>query len=275
LPEHAHRRAYRSFSTRGAPGAGGSPQESLERIFDFLRASLARTADQVQRIDAGLLATTPSLPAVWWLNQLRVNQPLTFEAVAGLADEHQSGLGYRQITVEHQGAGPELERAFRAASWKVERDLLMVLDAEPDRPGDTSVVVDAGEEEVMALMERWHNDDRSQTPQELAELVASSRREVQAHDSSLLGVRSSDGKLVAMTQLRSHESIGQVEDVYTVAEARGRGYARALVTHAIELARGAGHDLVFITADDEGWPKLLYERLGFRGIGRIWQFHHP
>jgi len=78
---------------------------------------------------------------------------------------------------------------------------------------------------------------------------------------------------VSMTQLRSHGAIAQIEDVYTAEDARGRGYARALIARAIELARLAGHDLIFITADDEGWPKLLYERLGFRGIGRMWQLH--
>lgn len=249
--------------------------DALERILDYLRAALARAADEIRPIDAGLLASTSSLPAVWWLNQLRISEPLAFEALVELAEEHQGGQGYRQITVEHQGAGPELEHAFRAASWKVERELLMVLDAALDRPADTSVVIDASEDEVMELMKRWHADDLSQTPEELAQLIVSSRREVRAQDTRLLGVRSSDGKLVSMTQLRSHGTIGQVEDVYTVAEARGRGYARALITRAIELARDAGSDLIFITADDLGWPKLLYERLGFRDVGHIWQFHRP
>jgi GNAT superfamily N-acetyltransferase len=247
--------------------------DPLGRILDCLRAGLARTADEARPIDAGLVTRTPSLPAVWWLNQVRVSDPLTFDALLRLADEHQRDLGYRQIALEHQGAGPALEHRFRAAGWKVERDLLMVLDGTPDRPADTSVVVDAGEDEVMELMERWHDDDPGRTPRELAQLLASSRREVHAQDTRLLGVRSSDGKLVSMTQLRSHGTVGQVEDVYTVAEARGRGYARALITRAVELAPEAGHDLIFITADDQGWPKLLYERLGFRGIGQIWQLH--
>jgi hypothetical protein len=26
-------------------------------------------------------------------------------------------------------------------------------------------------------------------------------------------------------------------------------------------------------ADDNDWPKLLYERLGFRPVGHLWQFH--
>ena len=250
-----------------------SEREALERILSWLRAALARTADEVRPIDAGLRAITPSLPAVWWLNQVRVREPLAFDQAVKLADEQQAGLGYRQIALEHQAAGPMLEEAFRAASWKVERDLLMVLHSSPDRPSDTSLVIEPGEDEVMGLMERWHDDARAQTAEDLAQLVVSSRREVHAQETRLLGVRSGDGTLVSMTQLRSHGDIAQVEDVYTAPEARGRGYARALISRAIEMAREDGHGLVFITADDAGWPKLLYERLGFRGIGHIWQLH--
>ena len=65
----------------------------------------------------------------------------------------------------------------------------------------------------------------------------------------------------------------QVEDVYTVPSWRNRGCARRLITRAIVLAQDAGHELVFIEADDNGWPKQLYSRLGFDPIGRIGVFH--
>ena len=79
---------------------------------------------------------------------------------------------------------------------------------------------------------------------------------------------------MAITKLRTAGGIAQVEDVYTVPEARGRGFARALVSHAVELARAGDPDLIFITADDNDWPQQLYARIGFRPLGRIWLFHH-
>ncbi len=212
-------------------------REALERILLYLRSALARIADEVRAIDAGFVAVTPSLPAVWWLNQLRVTEPLEFEAVVQLADKEQAALGFRQIALEHQPSGPTLEAAFRQASWKVERDLLMVLETPPDRAPATNRVVEPGEDELMELMARWHDDAPAQTEDDLAQLVASSRREVHAQRTRLLGVRSSGGKLVSMTQLRVHGDIAQVEDVYTAPEARGRGYARALISRAIEIAR--------------------------------------
>jgi GNAT superfamily N-acetyltransferase len=153
----------------------------------------------------------------------------------------------------------------------VERDVVMVLSGPADRPADTGVD-DAGEDEVAELMRRWYGDDEPNTA-EIDQLVDYGRRESRALGDRLLGVRSGDGQLVAITKLRSDGRTAQVEDVYTVPEARGRGFARALVSRAADLARGAGNDLVFIVADDADWPKLLYERLGFRSAGFLWQFH--
>jgi ribosomal protein S18 acetylase RimI-like enzyme len=248
------------------------PAAVLDRVLAFMRAGLTATADAVRPIEAGVVASTPSLPAVWGVNQLRVTEARTFEELVELAEEHLAGFEYRQIMVEHQQTGPGLERAFRAAGWKVEREVLMVLSGAADRPADTSIVDEAGEEEMLELMRRWYEEDEP-TASEVEQLVAFGRREARALNDRLLGVRGGDGQLVAITKLRSDGGTAQVEDVYTVPEARGRGFARALLSRAVELAGQGRHDVVFIVADDNGWPKLLYERLGFRPVGHLWQFH--
>jgi GNAT superfamily N-acetyltransferase len=245
---------------------------SLQRALAFMRAGLAATADTVRPIDAGIVVSTPSLPAVWAVNQVRITEPMTFQELVELADEQQVGCDYRQVAVENQQAGPGLEDAFRSASWKVERDVVMVLAGPADRAADTSAADDAGEDEVAEIMRRWYADDEP-APSEVEQLVAYGRRESRALGDRLLGARSSDGRLVAITKLRSDGQTAQIEDVYTVAEARGRGFARALITRAVELARDDTHDLVFIVADDSDWPKLLYGRLGFRSVGHLWHFH--
>lgn len=244
----------------------------LERALAFMRAGMAATADTIRSIDAGVVASTPSLPLVWAVNQVRVDEALPFEELVDLADEELAGLDYRQIAVEHQQAGPGLEHAFRAAGWRVERDVLMSLSAPADCAADTSVVEDAGEDEVLEVMRHWYEDDEP-APSEIEQLVAYGRREARTLGDRLLGVRGGDGCLVAITKLRSGGAIAQVEDVYTVPDARGRGFARALITRATELAREGGHELVFIVADDADWPKLLYGRLGFRSAGHLWHFH--
>jgi GNAT superfamily N-acetyltransferase len=246
---------------------------TLERVLTFLRRMLARTADELGPIDAGWVALTPSLPAVWGLNTMIVRAPLSFEALLALADEQLHELNYRQLAVENQDTGPALEGLFRAGGWKVDREVLMVLSTGPDRAADTSLVIEADESSVLELMRRWHAEGRDLGDEELRQLVEYSRREARACGDRLLGVRSGDGQLVAISKLRCDGRTAQVEDVYTVPEARGRGYARALVSHAAALARQGGHDLVFITADDYDWPRLLYGRIGFRALGRRWLFH--
>ena len=252
--------------------AAPAETSQLERALAFMWSCMAATADAVRSIEAGIVATTPSLPAVWAVNQVRVGAALTFEELVDLADQQLAGIAYRQIAFEHQQAGPELERAFRAARWKVERDVVMVLSGPADGRADTSVVDDAGEDEMLELMRRWYEHDEP-TPTEVEQLLEFGRREVRVLGDRLLGVRSGDGQLVAITKLRSDGSTAQVEDVYTVPEARGRGFARALINRTVELARDGEHDMTFIVADDEDWPKLLYGRLGFRSAGHLWHFH--
>lgn len=255
-------------------GSSASPtDEALQRVLDFLTTGLVRTADAAREIHGGVVLSTPSLSAVWTVNQLRVTGPIGFEALVALAGEELAGFDYRHIVVEDQQSGAALEAEFASAGWRVERELLMTLTGAPDRSTDTSVVGDAGEDEVLEVMARWHAEGWSTGPAELAQLVEYGRREARAHDDRLLGVRSSDGRLVAITKLRRDRGMAQVEDVYTVPEARGRGYARALITRAAQLARGGGSGLIFIEADDNDWPKELYARLGFEPLGRLWQFH--
>jgi ribosomal protein S18 acetylase RimI-like enzyme len=63
-------------------------------------------------------------------------------------------------------------------------------------------------------------------------------------------------------------TIGQVEDVVTLPEHRNRGHARAVVLGAAQASRDAGHELTFLWADEDDWPRKLYVKLGFDVVGR-------
>jgi GNAT superfamily N-acetyltransferase len=58
----------------------------------------------------------------------------------------------------------------------------------------------------------------------------------------------------------------------TLEEHRGRGFARAVVLRAAQEAERAGHDFVFLLADDFGWTKTLYAKLGFDPVGKTYEF---
>jgi len=84
-----------------------------------------------------------------------------------------------------------------------------------------------------------------------------------------------DGEVVSYTDLYQDGPEAQVEDVGTLHEYRGRGYATAVVLAAIHAARERGAEFVFLVADYEDWPKELYRRLGFDELGYYLKFVHP
>ncbi len=85
-----------------------------------------------------------------------------------------------------------------------------------------------------------------------------------------LGVRDDDGAIVALAALVQLEGVGYLDNVATFPEARGRGMASAIVSRAIELARGSGAEHVSLFADPNALPVVrMYERLGFREVGRL------
>lgn len=247
--------------------------KALPTVLAFMRRTAELAADHVRPLDAGCVVRAPSLPMVWGLNHVRLSGAVSYEQATGLAEEHLGDLPYRQLAIEHEASVELLEAPLRADGWKPDRELLMVLSRPADREADTAGVVEVEEDEASALMRRWVSDDDRMTAETLDQVVAATAREGRVRAARNLGMRDAAGELVAMTKLYTDGITAQVEDVYTVPEWRNRGCGRRLITRAIALAREPGHELVFIVADDDGWPKRLYSRLGFDPIGRIGMFH--
>jgi spore maturation protein CgeE len=84
-----------------------------------------------------------------------------------------------------------------------------------------------------------------------------------------------DGQVAAYADLYDDGRTAQVEDVATLAEHQGRGYASALVLRALDEAHQSGCDLVFLVSDEDDWPQALYRRLGFDDLGRYVKFIRP
>jgi GNAT superfamily N-acetyltransferase len=209
------------------------------------------------------------------LNQVRLAGGVEFDDAVSLAERHQGQLPYRQLMVEDERSGARMEARFRAERWRVDCEVTMVLARGADRKVDTGIVCEPLEEAVLALLGRWSAEDADHTPtaEEQRQLGDYWKREFRARNARLLGVRGRSGELAAVAQLYSDGAVAQVENVYTAPEERGRGFARALVSRAIELAAEGEHELTFIVADDYDWPQLLYARLGFEPVGRSWAFH--
>jgi len=242
------------------------------RALAEMRRTLRALAGETRVVNGGFVVATAELPLVWSLNQIHLTDPVGFAAAAALAEEHQGRQGYRHIVVEDDAAG-RMGEAARAAGWKADREVLMALVRQPDRPTPRRGIEELSEEEMLGLMARWLKEGQpGVSPAGLEQVGEYNRREGRLWHETRLGMRD-DGKPAALTKVRAEGGVGWVEDVYTVPGARRRGYARMLVTEATERLRAAGSECVFIVADDNDWPKELYGKIGFEPVGYMATLH--
>jgi ribosomal protein S18 acetylase RimI-like enzyme len=240
--------------------------DALERAFAFLRRGDVRgTAERPSRF--GTAVFTPELRRRYDSNLLYVDRPV------GSADElveetdrlfSEAGLAHRAVLfrddAEGEGIVPELD------GWRVERHVVMVQQRTPE-PAATDAVEEVGHEQIAPARRKqilsypWSSDEVADELLAYKELLA---RWVDVRGFAMLD----GGDVVSYADLYSDGRDAQVEDVATLPEHRGRGYAKAVVARAADEARAAGADFVFLVADEEDWPRELYGRLGFDVVGR-------
>ena len=243
------------------------PTTELGRAVAFQAATSARCADAVHEHPFGRVLSTPSLPLVYSLNVAEVRSPgASPDAImAALPDAPRPGV----LVVE-----PSEQEPLRAAlgDWDVDDELTMLLgDHAPPAPA-AGRVRESTPEEVAALQRQWIVEDfADQGPEAVEQLATYMGRQRAARETRAFCSPGGD----AMTLLWHEGDTAQVEDVYTRPDARGRGHARALVSHVAALARAEGFASIFLVADTLDTPRQLYERLGFRPAARALRLTRP
>jgi GNAT superfamily N-acetyltransferase len=181
-----------------------------------------------------------------------------------------AGVTHRRVWVDDPAAGERLSPAFAAGGWEVQRLLVMVHHGEAEHDADTLSVGEIPERLLRPLrdeLSRAYGYDEETRRQ----LLETQRQVAETLDVSFFGVRS-EGRIVSGCELYSRGGVAQIEDVVTAPAHRNKGYGRAVVRRAVEAARSGGHDLVFLLAEEDDWPKDLYHRLGFEPIARLHGF---
>lgn len=223
----------------------------------------------------GAIVTEARFPAIWDFNYARVDEPapdLTLGEVAGALLPALAEVGTDMFHVvcfypeETTGLLVELSTLGHLLSW----DLVMDLTDEPSlEQSDVRVEpLEAGEElwsRVEDSLALFGNDAT------VSEQLRRIEEETFSTDHKRwLGVRDDGGTIVALAALVQLEGVGYLDNVATFPEVRGRGMASAIVSRAIELARDSGAEHVSLFADPDALPVVrMYERLGFRGVGRL------
>jgi GNAT superfamily N-acetyltransferase len=244
----------------------------LERAREFVRALPLGLAEEIVACRFGQAAFVHSLPLVYWINLISVDpgERATSAELAAEADRMQepAGLLHRKVGI-YDDLGYDVEAGFRGLGWNVHRHLVMTHERPAELAAGRAEEVTADEIEPVwadGIRESPYGRDEEVVRQ----LVEAQHRRRRAVHVRYFAARVDD-EIASYCELFSDRESAQVESVMTLERFRGRGLAKAVVSHAVREARGAGHGLVFLVAEDEDWPKELYRRLGFEPRGHTWE----
>ena len=235
--------------------------DPLGRAWAFLeRADMAGGRTAPSRV--GTAVYDDAVPLRLDSNFLRVELRAEPEEVLSEAQR----LDRRMIVFRSTDEGERLAPFFAERGWLVRRQVLMAQVRDPDRDGDAGTVEEVAEEELRPARQRVVADEPWGKPEVMAQLFAGKHRIGQRVRARFFAVKV-DGEVVSYSDLYQDGVDAQVEDVGTLPEHRGRGYATTIVLAAIAAARTDGAEFVFLVADQEDWPKELYRKLGFDELG--------
>lgn len=243
--------------------------DHLARAYAFLeRADMAGERRESSLVGAAVF--DDAVPKRLDSNFLQVEREAAPETVHAEAER----LRRRMIHVPDSELGERLVPYFEERGWLVRRHVVMAQLREPERQADLSLVTEVEEPTLRAARHQVVTGQPWAAPEVMAQLFAAKEligQRVRARYFAVLV----DGEVVSYTDLYQDGADAQIEDVGTLHDHRGRGYASAVVLAAIDAARKDGAEFVFLVADREDWPKELYRRLGFDELGYFVKFIAP
>jgi ribosomal protein S18 acetylase RimI-like enzyme len=244
-------------------------RDDLARAYAFLaRGDMGGTREEESRF--GTAVYTDELPRRFDGNYLRVEREAAPDELVAEAKRLERPL----IFVPDPDLGGKLAPWFTEHGWRIDRHLVMAQLREPERTADLSIVRELDEQALRPSRRRLMESYPWGKPEVIEQLFQAKALIGQRVTIRFFGVPLGD-EVVSYADLYADGADAQVEDVGTLPEHRGRGYATAVILRAIEQARASGADFVFLVADAEDWPKELYRRLGFDEVGHYTKFFVP
>jgi predicted GNAT family acetyltransferase len=250
-------------------------ENERQRAIAFMRSLDDRASARHEPFDGGVATLTDELPRVANLNLLRVDELRERLRVAELpaeADRLCSALAHRRVVSYDEEIGTRLALGFETLpGWTTERVVLMAQHRPADRDVDTTFVRQVDEEELQPARERFFRS-RGADDELVAQELAAARRLADLGDVWAFAAFVGD-EVGSYCELYADGSgAAQIRGVATLAEHRGGGLARATVSRAIAKSQAVGHELTFLRAVHDDWPKNLYGKLGFDAIGMMFRF---
>ncbi len=242
--------------------------EDLIRFWRALDAGLS----ELEPTRWGAVVTDARFPGIWDTNYARVDEPVTdltlaeVEEVLAPALERAGASTFHVVSFfpeEAAGLLAELSSRGDRLSWDVVMRFdggdfhVPALRVEPLAPSGELWEVVRGTLPLFGIKDTGAADQLMRMEREV--LVQSGKR--------WFGIRAHD-RIAAVAAMIVLEGTGYIDNVATLPEDRGLGYASALTMHIVTKAGEAGANSVYLLADPEG-PRRMYERLGFREVRRL------
>jgi ribosomal protein S18 acetylase RimI-like enzyme len=218
-----------------------------------------------------------SFPVRYDANHLWIEDPVpdvTADQLIAEADRilGGAGLGHRKIMVAREDDGRRLAIGFAERGYRVSPLLTMAVTADAEGPVDVSAVEVVDFATARPALETVTLREPHGTSAEVVRQLTDYHGKIlEVLDGRVYVVRDA-GRIAAFCELYLLDGVAQVEDVNTLEEFRGRGYAKAVVSAAVRDARAADAELIFLYADADDWPQHLYRRLGFRDLGTSYEY---
>src|ERR671922_227476 len=244
----------------------------LDRIKAFLRETDERVCDKGRTTPHGVALLTPSLPLVWQLNAIRVeDREATAADLVAEADQLLAAVAHSKLVVHDEEVGARLAPALTAQGWNAFRLLVMVQRRPPDHPSEGGLAAEVSRERGALVLAAFRREQPFGWQEEaIRQLAGMDERFARAW--STWDFAAPVDELGCSCRLYSDGTIAQVDEVGTLEARRGRGYARATVLAAADAAAGEGCEPVFLLTDASDWPQHLYRKLGFDAIGAVYEF---
>lgn len=253
--------------------ARAAMNDEFARTIAFEQWVAARASTHTQPVEVGDVYLNDHLPDLWdrnfvWLDERATNRRA--DELADIADDllGRANARHRKILVAGEHLSAQAAADFEGSGWS--RTNLVVMAWRGEAPSNG---LEHGEEEVGAHEYRsltknvWAEGDEKEQIAVSGQLMDLVELMTVAGNARFFAVRA-EGAIVSGCHLYSDGATAQIEDVATLRAHRGRGHANAVVRRALDVALDAGHDLVFLVADEYDWPRTMYEKLGFEIIGR-------
>jgi GNAT superfamily N-acetyltransferase len=233
---------------------------AAQRARALHHAAQAAVCDVLEPWAHGTVVRATRYPDYYDYNVVRVEEDpaMGAEELIAFADEALAGLAHRRIDFEAMGVAESLRPEFTARGWETVRLVWMHHEVPP--PSEPEIAVEeVPYEAVHELRVAWfHEDFPGHDP---GDYQAHAREVALLHGARVFAAHES-GAPIGYAQLERFGDAVEIAQVYVHPDHRGAGRGTALTRAAIDAARD-GRDL-WIVGDDEGRPKQLYARLGFR-----------